>query len=123
MTSCDQAKGVEQQLPQLFGRGQVEVHTGGRFGLRFQALQSRAHLLAEIMKIAHINADARGLHLSEHWLQRLFHLLQQLQQLGPHGAQLMAQQEGQTPGDVHVHAAVEAGGLQRYIGKGLFLAH
>ena len=40
-----------------------------------------------------------------------------------HGLQLTAQQQGEAAGDVHVHAAVQAGGLQRHIGEGLLLAH
>ena len=38
-----QPQGVEQQFPQLFGRGQVEVHPGSLLGLVFQPLQGAAH--------------------------------------------------------------------------------
>ncbi|CAI8168425.1 MAG: Uncharacterised protein [Synechococcus sp. CC9902] len=53
----------------------------------------------------------------------MFHLLEQWQQLRTHHLQLTAQQQRQTPGHVHVHAAVEAGGFQRHIREGLFLPH
>ena len=35
----------------------------------------------------------------------------------------LAQLHGQSPGDVHVHAAVEAGRQDFHIGEGLFLAN
>ena len=86
-------------------------------------MKGGAHLFGKALEIGHINADAGGFHPGQHWFQRLLHLLQQRQQLLAHGLQLMAQQQGEAPGDVHIHAAIQAGGLQRHVGEGLFLAH
>ena len=35
----------------------------------------------------------------------------------------LAKLQGQSPGDVHVHAAIEAGRFDRHIGEGLFFAN
>ena len=52
----------------------------------------------------------------------MFNALQQRQQLGPHRLQGLAELQSQSPGDVHVHAAIEAGRFDRHIGEGLFFA-
>ena len=57
-----QAQRLEEQLSQLLGRRQVEVHAGRLLGIGLESRQGLAHLLGEGVQIGEINADAGGFH-------------------------------------------------------------
>ena len=118
-----EAQGVEQQLAQLLGGGQVEVDPCGGPGLPLQAIELEGELAAQLLQIGHIDADTGGLHRRQHRLQRQLHLIQQLRQCRPQLPELLPQQAGEPSGEMHVHAAVLGRLRHRDGGEGLPLRH
>ena len=116
-------EGFEQQFAQLLGGGEVEVHPCTGAGLLLQAGEGGGQLAGEFGQVGDVDADAGGFHLGQHRLKGQLHLLQQGGQGRPHGGQLVAEQAGEPPGHMHVHAAVLRRRLQRYRGEAGPLRH
>ena len=109
-----QPQGVEQQLAQLFGGGEIEVHTGGLAGPDLQVRQGGGQFRGELRQVGAVDADAGGLHGGQHRFEGQFHLLQQCRQGGSQGRELLAQQPREPPGDMDIHTAVLRGRRDRH---------
>ena len=70
-----EGKFLEKDLPDLLGRGDIEVRYAGHFPhLRLVRGDLFPKVARESVQLGHVHLDAGHLHLPEHLRQRLFHL-------------------------------------------------
>ena len=92
-------------------------------GLLLQLLQLLRKLFREGLQIAAVNGHAGGLHPGQHRLKGHLHCGEQLFQPAACRGQGLAEDGGETAGQMHVHGAVLGCGLHLHSSNRLVVAH